>query len=105
MGSTGSLSDWVSGVAAVTTGLGIVTFAIAPLAIPFVLLTAMAALALVLPLVALLAIAAILVAAWRGMRAAGRGFRQSAHALERPRVTRARDSASSARPCLTDGRF
>ena len=59
MGSTGSLSDWVSGIAAASTGLGILTFALAPLAIPFVLLTAVVVLPLVPPVIAIAVIAAV----------------------------------------------
>jgi hypothetical protein len=86
MGSTGSLSDWFSGTAAVTTGLGILTFALAPFAIPIVLLTAVAALPLVLPLVAFAALAA----AGRGIRRLGRGFGRRGERVNRaPAVWRA----------------
>ena len=83
MGSTGSRSDWFSGTAAATTGLGILTFTFAPLAIPIVLLTIVAALPLALPVIALAMISAIFVGAWRGIRAAGQSIRR----LGRPGVT------------------
>jgi hypothetical protein len=76
MDSTGSRSDWVSGIAAASAGMGILTFAFAPLAIPFVLLTIAAALPLVGPLIALAAIAGLFTGARRALRAAGRGIRR-----------------------------
>ena len=79
MDSAGSRSDWVSGTAAVATGLGVLTFAL-PLALPFLILTIVATLPLALPLVAVAAVAAILTGTWLGIRAAGRGIRR----LRRP---------------------
>ena len=76
MGSTGSLSDWLSGIAAVSAGMGIVTFAIAPLAIPFLLLTIVAALPLAAPLILVAAIAGLFTGARRGIEAALRGVRR-----------------------------
>jgi hypothetical protein len=105
MGSTGSLSDWFSGIAGATTGLGILTFAFAPLAIPIVLLTVVAALPLALPLIAIAAIAAILTGTWRAIRAAARGIRRLGRVLERRHVTRGRTEATGPRPCVTDGRI
>jgi hypothetical protein len=75
MDSTGSRSDWFSGIAAAATGMGILTFTFFPLAIPILLLTAVAALVLVVPLIALAAIVGILIGAFHVLRAAGRGIR------------------------------
>ncbi|MGH2985550.1 MAG: hypothetical protein ACRDLO_02545 [Solirubrobacterales bacterium] len=76
MDSAGSRSDWVFGTAAAATGVGILTFALFPLAIPIVVLTIVATLPFALPLIAVAAIAAILIGAWLGIRAAGRGIRR-----------------------------
>lgn len=87
MDSAGSRSDWVSGTAAATTGVAVLTFALFPLAIPIVVLTIIATLPLALPLIAIAAIAAILTGAWLGIRAAGRGIRGLGRGAGRPRVT------------------
>jgi hypothetical protein len=89
MDSAGSRPDWVSGTAAAGTGVGILTFALFPLAIPIVVLTIVATLPLALPLIAVAAIAVILAGAWLGIRAAGRGIRRLGRGPGRPGVTRA----------------
>ena len=76
MNSAGSHSDWVSGTAGAATGVGILTLALFPLAIPILALTIVTMLLLVIPLIAIAAIAAILIGAWHGIRAAGRGIRR-----------------------------
>jgi hypothetical protein len=90
MGSASSRSDWVSGTAAVATGVGMLTLALFPLAIPIVVLTIVATLPFALPLIAVAAIAAILIGAWRGLRAAGRGIRRLGGGPERTGASRAR---------------
>ncbi|HYH61187.1 MAG TPA: hypothetical protein VD766_04925 [Solirubrobacterales bacterium] len=77
MNPASSRSEWVTGTAAVAAGLGVLMFALFPLALPFVILTIVATLPLVLPLVGLAAVAV----AWLGIRSAGRGVR----GFERPR--------------------
>jgi hypothetical protein len=89
MGSAGSRSDWVSGTAAVATGVGILTMALFPFAIPIVALTIVVTLPFALPLIAFAAIAAILIGAWRGIRAAGRGIRRLGRGPGRAGVSRA----------------
>jgi hypothetical protein len=76
MESNGSRADWVSGTAGVATGLGILAFALFPLAIPIVVLTIVATLPLVAPVLAGAAIAAILAGVWLVVRAAGRRIRR-----------------------------
>ena len=76
MDSAGSHSGWFSGFAAAATGLGVVTFAFFPFALPLLILTVAATLPLVLPLVVLVAVAAVLMGTWRGVRAAGRRTRR-----------------------------
>lgn len=80
MDSSESRAETVNGVAAAATGLGVVTFALFPLAVPIVILTVVATLPLVLPLVPLAALGAILYAVWVGVRAVGRVVRR----LRRP---------------------
>jgi hypothetical protein len=80
MDSAGSRFDWVFGTAAAATGLGVLTFALFPLAIPIVVLTIVATLPFALPLIAFGAVAAILTGTLLGIRAAGRGIRR----LRRP---------------------
>jgi O-antigen/teichoic acid export membrane protein len=74
MDSAGSPSDWASGAAAAATGLGILTFALFPLAVPIVILTIVATLPLALPVVVLALAGAILVGIWAVLRAVVRGL-------------------------------
>jgi hypothetical protein len=90
MDSTGSRSDWVSGIAGVATALGVLTFALFPLALPILILTIVWTLPLALPLVAFTAIAAILTGAWLGIRAAGRAISRLVLRPGHAGVTRAR---------------
>ena len=76
MDSLSSRSDWVVGIGAVATGLGVLLFALFPLALPIVILTIAATLPLALPLVGLAATAAIFAGMWLGIRSAGRGIRR-----------------------------
>ena len=94
MSSTGSGSDMFSGIAAAATGMGILTFALFPFAVPLLLLTVVAGLVLALPLLALAAIAAILAGARLGVRAAARGI----HGLRGAR-------SASTGPLRLDGRL
>ena len=84
MDSAGSHSGWFSGFAAAATGLGVVTFAFFPFALPLLVLTVAATLPLVLPLVVLGVVAAILTGTWRGVRAAGRRARRLGASPNRP---------------------
>jgi hypothetical protein len=99
MGSTGSRSDWVFGIAGLATGAGVLAMALFPLAIPIVLLTVVAALPLALPLIALAAIAAALTGAWLGIRAAGRGISRLGNRPGRADAPRA-DVTTGAREAL-----
>jgi hypothetical protein len=72
MNSAGSRSDWVFGVAAVTTGLGVLSFVLFPFALPFVALL----LPLLLPGVVLGVLLVILVGMGLGVRAATRSLRR-----------------------------
>jgi hypothetical protein len=80
MDSDDSRSDWIFGITGVATGIGVLTFALFPLALPIVILTIVATLPLLLPVVVLGAGAAILAGIWLAIRAAGRGARR----LRRP---------------------
>jgi hypothetical protein len=95
MGSTGSGSEWFSGTAAAATGMGILTMALFPFAIPIVLLTIAATLPFVLPLIVVAAVAAILTGAWLGIRAAGRGIRRLVRGRRRPGIPRVQADAAS----------
>ncbi len=90
MDSVSSHSDWFSGTAAAATGLGVLTLALFPFALPVLVLTIAATLPLVLPLVVVAGVAAILRGTWLGIRAAGRGIR-------RLQPSRTRRSAASER--------
>ena len=92
MDSTGSRSDWVIGGAAVATGLGVLMFALFPLALPIVILTIVATLPLALPLVGLTVVVAVLVGTWFGIRSAGRGIRRLGGARRGRQLKRARAS-------------
>ena len=94
MGSTGSGSDWFSGNAA-AAGMGILTMALFPFAIPLVLLTIAAVVPLALPLIAVAAVAAILTGAWLGIRAAGRGIRRLVRGPGRPGIPRVQADAAN----------
>jgi hypothetical protein len=74
--NSGTRSDWASGAAGAMMGLGILTFALFPFALPLLILTFAAALPFILPLVAVAMLAAILRGVWLGIRAAGRGMRR-----------------------------
>jgi len=78
MNSTGTRSEWVNGTAAVGTGLGVLTFALFPLAIPFVILTIVALLPLAAPLVVVAAVGAVLAGVWIVLRMIARGARRLA---------------------------
>jgi hypothetical protein len=54
-----SRTEVVDEISAWTVGLGILTMALAPLAIPFIVLTAVAVIPLVLPVVAIALVAAV----------------------------------------------
>jgi hypothetical protein len=58
------------------TGLGVLPFALFPLAVPLLILTIVGTLPVVLPLVAFAAVAAILTGAGIGIGAGGRGVRR-----------------------------
>lgn len=75
MNTASSWSDWVTGAGAVAAGLGVLMFALFPLAMPLVILTVVAVLPLLVPMVALAAIAAIFWGVWLGARSAGRAVR------------------------------
>ena len=78
-----SHSDWLAGAGGAAAGVGILTFALFPFAVPMLLLTIVAALPFVLPLLALAVIALILAATWLGIRAAGRGILRLGRGLGR----------------------
>jgi hypothetical protein len=86
--------DWVSGTTAAAAGVGVLLFALFPLAIPILLLTILATLPLALPLIAVAAIATILVYAGRGIRAAIHGLRRLGSATAKPGLARARCPSS-----------
>jgi hypothetical protein len=99
MESENSRSDWIFGVTGVATGIGVLTFALFPLALPIVILTIVWTLPLLAPLVVLGAAAAILAGAWLAIRGAGRGVRR----LGRPRERAARTRAGLTRATPTTG--
>ena len=76
MDSFSSRSDWVVGIGAAATGLGVLMFGLFPLALPIVILTIAATLLLALLLGGLAAMAAIFAGVWIGIRSAGRGIRR-----------------------------
>jgi hypothetical protein len=78
MDSTNSRSEWVSGTAAVATGLGVLTVALFPLAIPILILTIVALIPLAAPLVVVAAVGAIFAGVWILLRTIGRGARRLA---------------------------
>ncbi len=94
MDSVGSHTNWFSGIAAAATGLGVLTFAFFPFALPILILTVAATLPLVLPLVVVAAVAALLRGTWLGMRAAGRGIRRHWPSRTRRRHTTDRSRSS-----------
>ena len=101
MDSDSSRSDWIFGITGVATGIGVLTFALFPLALPIVILTIVATLPLLLPVVVLGAAAAILTGMWFAIRGAGRGFRR----LRRPHGRAARAPRALARtPSMTGHR-
>jgi hypothetical protein len=76
MDSTDTRSEWVNGTAAAGTGLAVLTFALFPLAIPFVILTIVALLPLAAPLVVVAAVGTILAGVWILLRTIGGGVRR-----------------------------
>jgi hypothetical protein len=76
MDSNHSWSDVFDSIAAMATGLGLLTFALFPLALPLLILTIAATLPLLLPIALLGALAAMLWGVRLGTRAAGRGVRR-----------------------------
>jgi hypothetical protein len=98
MDSAGSRSDWVSGTAAAVAGLGMVTLALFPLALPILALTIVATLPLAVPLIAIAAIAAILTVAALAIRAAGRGIRRLGRGRDRPDVVPAKANPAGRDP-------
>jgi hypothetical protein len=70
MDRTETRLDWVTGITGAATGVGVLMFALFPLAIPFLLLTILATLPLALPLIAVAAIVTILFVAGQAVRAA-----------------------------------
>jgi hypothetical protein len=107
MDSAGSRNDWITGIGAVGAGLGMLAFALFPLAIPIVVLTIVALLPLALPLVAVALIAAILTGVWLAIRAVGRGIRRlgrtSRHKGVRPEGTVHTARGDSLNPVFRDG--
>jgi hypothetical protein len=107
MDSTGSRNDWITGIGAVGAGLGMLAFALFPLAIPFVVLTIVALLPLALPLVAVGLIATILAGLWLAIRTVGRGIRRlgrsSGHKGVRPKGTAHTASGDSLHRVFRDG--
>jgi hypothetical protein len=99
MESDNSRSDWIFGITGVATGIGVLTFALFPLALPIVILTIVWTLPLLAPLIVLGAAAAILAGAWLAIRTAGRGVRR----LGRPRERAARAPAGLTRATPTTG--
>ena len=77
----GEFLEWLS---MLTVGLGILTLAMAPLAIPILALTAVAPLPLALPLVALALVAAVPYGLFRLIRGAGRRIGGDLHRHKRP---------------------
>jgi hypothetical protein len=107
MDSHGSRTDWVTGMGAVGAGLGMLMFALFPLAIPILVLTAVALLPLAVPLIAVGLVAAVLTGLWLTIRAAGRGIRRVGRAAG-PTGVGPQDRVRSAsrdplRPVLRDG--
>jgi hypothetical protein len=76
MDSPRSWSEIVDGITTMATGLGLVTLALFPLALPLLLLTIAATLPLVLPIALVGALAAILWVVWVGIRVGGRAVRR-----------------------------
>jgi hypothetical protein len=90
METTGTRSDWIVGVAAVTTGLATLTFVLFPLALPIVALTSVALLPLAIPLVLLAVVAAVGRGLWVALRAVPRRRRREpsrGEASHRPLTT------------------
>jgi hypothetical protein len=81
MGDSDSRAETINGVAAATTGLGVITVALAPLAIPFIVLTIVALLPLALPLIPLAVLGAVVAGTWIVLRGLVR-------AVRRPRIAR-----------------
>ena len=88
MKTASSRSEWVTGAGAAAAGLGVLMFALFPLALPFVILTIAAVVPLLLPLVGLAAIAG----AWLGLRSAGQGMRRFDGSRRARQLKRARAS-------------
>ena len=82
----GEFLEWLS---MLTVGLGILTLAMAPLAIPILALTAVALLPLALPLVALALVAAVPYGLFRLIRGAGRRIGGDLHRTSVPSEGRA----------------
>ena len=81
MNPAASRTETTFGAAVVTTGLGVVTLALFPFAVPILVLTVVALVPLLLPVILLAAAGAIVVLLWLGLRLFGRGIRH----LGRPR--------------------
>jgi hypothetical protein len=87
MDSADARSDLVPGAATAVAGMGIITVALFPLAIPILALTIVALLPLALPLVAVVAVAAILKAVGHVIRAAGQVKEREAAQGVAPAIT------------------
>jgi hypothetical protein len=90
MDSAGTRWEWISGTAAVATGLATLTFALFPFAIPIVALAGVVIVPLAAPVVALAILGAILGGIWLTLRSVarlalrlGRGPRRDAAAPQR----------------------
>ena len=92
MDSPSSRSELVIGIGAAATGLGVLIFALFPLALPIVILTIVATLPLALPLVGLAAVALVLAGAWFGIRSARQGARRLGGVRNGRQLKRARAS-------------
>jgi hypothetical protein len=92
MGSSTDQVETLNGIAAAGTGVGVLAFALFPLALPFVILTVVFTLPLALPLILLAGGGAILAGAWVVLRGLVRGIRR----LHRSRSVTARPAAASA---------
>jgi hypothetical protein len=75
MDSSESQLNGTVGALAVVAGIGVLTLALFPLALPFLILTAVATVPLVLPLLVPVVLVMVIVGIWKGARALGRGIR------------------------------
>jgi hypothetical protein len=96
MNSVDSGYEGAFDVAGMAAGVGILTVALFPLAIPFVALTLVGLLPFALPLIAIAVIAAILTVVWLAIRGIGRGIRRLGRGRGRPGVTRAQPDPRAA---------